>query len=214
MLSKSLIQFSINVWGCVPSLLSTMVEVMKKMVTSFKRSHACTATLSAPNLAAGHHWPMPLLESPGYSWASLGQSLVRSLLLSPGSWCTQDSVCALQESVSQILCKSGSSMVGLMAMSSKRAYAIPKSAAPKAPDHLAVHCWPIALQETLKHRSVSVNKKGFLSDQCKKVEGKKRMEKTRYPFKKIRDTKGNVSCKGGHNKGQKWYGPNRRRTRY
>ena len=55
MLSKSLIQFSINVWGCVPSLLSTMVEVMKKMVTSFKRSHACTATLSAPNLAAGHH---------------------------------------------------------------------------------------------------------------------------------------------------------------
>ena len=28
-----------------------------------------------------------------------------SLLLSPGSWCTQDFVCALQESVSPVLCK-------------------------------------------------------------------------------------------------------------
>ena len=61
-----------------------MVEVMKIMGISFKRSHACTATLTAPNPAAGHHWPMPLLETPGHSRASLGQSLVGSLLLSPG----------------------------------------------------------------------------------------------------------------------------------
>ena len=33
-----------------------------------------------------------------------GQSLVGSLLLSPGSWCTHASVCALQESVSPVLC--------------------------------------------------------------------------------------------------------------
>ena len=33
---------------------------------------------------------------------SLGQSLVGSLLLSPGSWCTQDFVCTLQESVSLV----------------------------------------------------------------------------------------------------------------
>ena len=39
----------------------------------------------------------------------------------------------------------------------------------------------------------------------------KRMGKTRDLFKKIRDTKGNISCKDGHNKGQKWYGPNRSR---
>ena len=51
-----------------------MVEVMKIMVTPSKRSHACTATLSAPSLAAGHHRPMPLLETPGHSRASLGQS--------------------------------------------------------------------------------------------------------------------------------------------
>ena len=49
--------------------------------------------------------PTPLLETPGHSWASLGQSLVGSLLLSPGSWCTQGFVCALQESVSPVLCK-------------------------------------------------------------------------------------------------------------
>ena len=37
------------------------------------------------------------------------------------------------------------------------------------------------------------------------------MGKTRDLFKKIRDTKGNISCKDGLNKGQKWYGPNKNR---
>ena len=37
-----------------------MVEVMKIMVTSFKRSHALTATLSAPDPAPGHSQSMPL----------------------------------------------------------------------------------------------------------------------------------------------------------
>ena len=48
----------------------------------------------------------PLLETPGHSEAILGQSFVGSLLLSPGSCCAQVSVCALQESISPILCKS------------------------------------------------------------------------------------------------------------
>ena len=34
------------------------------------------------------------------------------------------------------------------------------------------------------------DKKAFLSDQCKEIEEKNRMEKTRDLFKKIRDTKG------------------------
>ena len=38
-------------------------------------------------------------------------------------------------------------------------------------------------------------KKVFLSDQCKEIEGNNRMEKTRDLFKKIRATKGNISCK-------------------
>ena len=148
-LSKSLIQFSVDGWSCVPSLLftcdQTMVEVMKIMATSFKRSHACTATLSAPNPAAGHCKPSPLPKTPEHSQTSLGESLVGSQLLSPGSWCTQGSVCALQEAISQSSESSGSSMLGLMATTSKRAYAIPKSAAPKAPDPVAVHFWPIPL---------------------------------------------------------------------
>ena len=95
---------------------------MKIMVISFKRSHACTATLTASNHTADHHRPMPPLETPGLSQASLGQSLMGSLLLSSGSWCTQGSVCALQQSLSQSCVWSGSSMVGLMATSSKRIY--------------------------------------------------------------------------------------------
>ena len=89
-----------------------MVEGMKIMGTSFKRSHAHNAALSAPDPAAGHHQPMPLPDTPGHSQASLGQSLVGSLLLSHGSWCTQGFVCALCESVSQSCVSSGSSAWG------------------------------------------------------------------------------------------------------
>ena len=53
--------------------------------------------------------------------------------------------------------------------------------------------------------------KAFLSDQCKEIEENNRMGKARDLFKKIRDTKGNISCKDGLDKGQKWYGPNRSR---
>ena len=54
------------------------------------------------------------------------------------------------------------------------------------------------------------DKKGFLGDQCKEIEENNRMGKTRDLFKKIRDIK-YISCKEGHNKGQKEYGPNRSR---
>ena len=54
------------------------------------------------------------------------------------------------------------------------------------------------------------DKKAFLSDQSKEIEGNNRMGKTRDFFKKIRD-KGNISCKDGLSKGQKWCGPDRSR---
>ena len=85
-----------------------MVDVMAVMVvmaTSFKRTHACTAVFSAPDPTTGHHQPTPPPETPGHSQASLGQSLVRSLLLSPGSWCAEGVFCALQEAISPVLCK-------------------------------------------------------------------------------------------------------------
>ena len=82
-----------------------MVEVMKIMATSFKKSHVHSVALGASNPAAGHCRLTPPLETPGHSWACLGQFLVGSLLLSPGSWCTQGFVSAFQESVSPVLCK-------------------------------------------------------------------------------------------------------------
>ena len=41
------------------------------------------------------------------------------------------------------------------------------------------------------------NKKDFLSDQCKEIEEKNRMGKTRDLFKKIKDTKGTFHAKMG-----------------
>ena len=90
MLSKSLIQFSVDGQGCVPSLLltwnQTMVEVMKTTETSFQRSHSRTAALSAPDPAAGHslprlHWR--LLDTHRQVWVSLLWGRC-SILLGPG----------------------------------------------------------------------------------------------------------------------------------
>ena len=122
-----------------------------KIITFFKRSNASTASLRAPDPVPGHCWPMPLSETPGHSRASLGQSLVGSVLLSPGSRCTQGSVYALPESVFPVLCKFWWLHGGVNATSSKRAYAIPRSAAPRALTPAAGHCWHIPPQEMLKH---------------------------------------------------------------
>ena len=101
MLSKSLIQFSVDGWGCVPSLLFDLRanygggnedngDLLQKVPCMW--SQACSATLSAPDPVAGYRQPTPPPETPGHSQASLGQSLVGLLLLSPGFWCTQCSV--------------------------------------------------------------------------------------------------------------------------
>ena len=87
-LSKSLIQFSVDGRGFVPSLLFDLrpnygggnedngghdwsdlaaAAAMKTMTTSFERSPARTATVSAPDLAAGHCWPKPPMETTGHS---------------------------------------------------------------------------------------------------------------------------------------------------
>ena len=115
-----------------------MVEVMK--ITSFKRSHALTAARSAPIPEAGHCRPRPLprlLDTHGQVWVSLlwghcsfplGPGMHKVLFVPSKSLFPQSSV------------SSGGSMVGLMAASSKKAYATPRSAASKAPAPAAVHC--------------------------------------------------------------------------
>ena len=54
------------------------------------------------------------------------------------------------------------------------------------------------------------DKKAFLSDQCKEREENKRMEKTRYLFKKIKDIKGIFHAKLSKIR-TKMLGPNRSR---
>ena len=82
-------------WG------QAMVEVMKVMATSFKRS---MHRLTAPNPAAGHCQPTPPLrplDTHRPVWVSLLLGHCSFLLCSG----TQSFVCALQESVSPVLCK-------------------------------------------------------------------------------------------------------------
>ena len=61
-------------------------------------------------------------------------------------------------------------------------------------------------KERYKHLNAEVqriarrDKKAFLSDQCKEIEEKNRMGKTRDLFKKIRDTKGTFHAKMGTTK--------------
>ena len=134
---------------------------MKTMLTSLKRSLACTATLCAPNPAAGPHQPTPppprLPDIHRQVWGSPLWDHC-SFLLGPGA---QGSVVPSEslfpESISQSRVSSGSSMVGLMVTSSKRAYAIPKSAAPRASVPVADNRWAVPPQEMLKHSFVSVS---------------------------------------------------------
>ena len=142
MLSKSLIQFSVDGQDCVPSLFFDLRpnydggnEDNCDLLQKVPCTHSCT---QCPDPAAGHHQPMwRLLDTHGQVWLSLfwghcsfllGPGVHKILFVSPKSLFLQSRV------------SSGRSMVGLMATSSMKAYAIPKSAAPRAPASAAVHC--------------------------------------------------------------------------
>ena len=152
-----------NSWGCKESdttewlnWTETVVEVMKTMVISFKRSHASTATLSAPSPAAVQHQSTPLPETPGHSQASLGQSFVGSLLLFPGSWCIRFCLC-LQWLYFPALCKFWQFYGGVNGDLLQDGLCHTTSAAPRTPAPVAVHCWPVPPQEMLRHSSISVS---------------------------------------------------------
>ena len=145
MLSKSLVQFSVDGWSCVPSLLFDLRpnygggnedngDLLQKVPCMQ------TAPLSAPNPAAGHHGSTCLPETPGHSRASLGQSLFDhcSFLLGPGEH--KVLFVPFKSLFPQYCVSSGGTMRGLMATSSNSAYAIPRSAAPRAPTPAAGHC--------------------------------------------------------------------------
>jgi len=133
-------------------------------VTSFKIFEASTVALSAPDPIAGQQWPISSLETPGHSQASMGQFLWGhfSFLLGPGEH--KVLFVPSKSPFPQSFVSSGGSMMGLMATSSKRAYAIPRSAAPRGPalSPAAGYCWPVPSQKTSKHSygSVSVGSLG------------------------------------------------------
>ena len=83
-------------WG------QTMVVVM---TASSKRTYASQLYLPglillvSLTLQQGLCWPNPLLETAKHSKAELAQFLVMATFPFPGLWCTQGSVCVLQESL-------------------------------------------------------------------------------------------------------------------
>ena len=124
-------------WGCKESDMTEQLslhfnlwlEVMKITVTSFKTSRVHIATLSAPTLqlATTEH------TSAGDFWILTGKSGSVSCGVTapfPSVLVHTRFYCALQEAFSPSCVSSGGSMVGLMATSSKRAYATPRSTAP------------------------------------------------------------------------------------
>ena len=134
-------------WG------QTMVEVMKIMDTSLKRS-MCTLLHSVPRPCSR---PPLTQASAGSSWTLMGKSgsvscgVTAPFLLGPDAHklLFLPSKCLFP----QFCVSSGGSLVGLTATSSERAYAILRSAAPRVPGPAAGHCWSIPPQETLKQSS-------------------------------------------------------------
>ena len=108
---------------------------------------------------ADPHLCQRLLDTRGQVWVShfCGHC---SFLLGPGVYKVLfvPSKCLFPQSyVSSHGSIGGINLVGLMVTSSKRAYAIPRSAAPRAPAPAVGHCRPVPPQETLKHSSGSVS---------------------------------------------------------
>ena len=143
MLSKSLIQFSVDLWGCVPSPLfdlrpnyCVVSEDNGDLLQKVPCKHCCAPCPQSRSRPPLTH------ASAGDSWTLTGKSgAVSCLVTAPFSWVLVHKVLStLQESISQSCVSSGSSVVGLMVTSSKRAYAIPQSAAPRAPVPVAVYC--------------------------------------------------------------------------
>ena len=113
-LSKSLIQFSVNGWGCVPFLLFDLRpnygggnEGNSDLLQKVPSMHCCTQCPQPCSRPLRTHASLSVgdfLTLMGKS-GSVSWYLVGSLLLSPGYWCAQGFVCALQDSVYPVLYK-------------------------------------------------------------------------------------------------------------
>ena len=144
-LSKCLTQFSVEGRGFVSSLLFDLRpnygggnEENGDLLSKGPMQallHSVPQTLQQATADPCLHWR--LLDTHGQVWVSLlwghcsfllGPSVHKVLFVPSKSLCPQSCV------------SSGSYMVGLIVTSSKRAYAIARSAAPRAPAPAAGHC--------------------------------------------------------------------------
>ena len=155
MFSKSLIPFSVEGQGCVPSLLFDLSpnsgggnEDNGDLLQKVPCTHCCMQCFQPCSR------PLPTHTSARDFWTFTG----KSGSVSCGVTGAHNVLFVLSKSLFPQSCVSScGSVVGLMATSSKRVYAIPRSAAPRAPAPAAGCCWPITPQETLKHSSGSVS---------------------------------------------------------
>ena len=145
MFSKSLIQFSVDGWGCVPSLLLDLRpnygvgdkdngDLLQKVPYMHCHCTQCPQPCSRPPLTHA---------STRDSWTFTGMSgSVSCGVTAPFSWVllhTRFCLCPPRVCF-PVLCKFWWLYGVLMVTSSKRAYAIPRSAAPRAPAPVAGDC--------------------------------------------------------------------------
>ena len=134
--STSLIQFSVEGQGCIPSLLFDLRPNYGGGTEGILQKVPCTHYYTQCLCSR----PLLTYASAVDSWASLGPSLVGgncSFLLGPGA---HKVLFVPSKSLFPQSYVSSGSMVWLMATSSKKAYAIPRSTAPRVPAPVEVHC--------------------------------------------------------------------------
>ena len=143
MLSKSLIQFSVDGQGCVPSLLFDLRpkygggnkdngDLLQKVPCT----HCYTQCPNPEQVTADPHLCQRLLDTHRQVWVSLLWGHF-SFLLGPDAYKV---LFVPSKSLSPQSCvSSGGSMVGLMATSSKWTYTIARYATPRAPALVAGH---------------------------------------------------------------------------
>ena len=138
------------------------------MATFFKRSHACTATLTALNPAAGHHQPTPLLETPRYSVGKSGS--VSCGVTAHFSWVlvhTRFCLCPPRVYF-PVLCKFWQLYGGANGDLLQEGLCHTQVCCTQSLVPVAVHCSPVPPLEMLKHSSVSVSV-GSLDPHVQKV---------------------------------------------
>ena len=143
-LKKSLIQFSVDGQGCVPSLLFDLRpkygggdEDNGDLLHKVPGMHCC---IHCPPPCSG----LPATHaSPGEPWTLTGKSgSVSCGVTAPfsGSWRARGFVCALQEPVSPVLGKVWQLCGGAEGDILQEGCATPRTAAPRAPAPVAGHC--------------------------------------------------------------------------